>query len=57
MGHDCCGVVVEVGSGVRSLRPGPFVVGAFRLPDNTCPPCQAGVVGQQRAFLTGAQAP
>ena len=35
MGHEYCGVVVEVGSEVRTVRPGQFVVGSFVLSDNT----------------------
>ena len=37
MGHEYCGVVVEVGSEVRTVRPGQFVVGSFCISDNTCP--------------------
>ncbi|MET0313998.1 MAG: alcohol dehydrogenase catalytic domain-containing protein, partial [Hansschlegelia sp.] len=29
MGHEYCGIVEEVGSEVRSLKPGQFVVGSF----------------------------
>jgi threonine dehydrogenase-like Zn-dependent dehydrogenase len=29
MGHEYCGIVVEVGSEVRSIRPGQFVIGSF----------------------------
>jgi hypothetical protein len=59
MGHEYCGVVVEVGSEVRSVRPGQFVVGSFCLSDNTCPHCQFGFHSScvQREFMTGAQAP
>lgn len=59
MGHEYCGVVVEVGSEVRTIRPGQFVVGSFCLSDNTCPHCQFGFHSscQQREFMTGAQAP
>jgi len=35
MGHEYCGVVVEVGSEVKTVRPGQFVVGSFCLSDNT----------------------
>ena len=42
MGHEYCGVVVEVGQEVRAIRPGQFVVGSFCLSDNTCPHCQFG---------------
>jgi threonine dehydrogenase-like Zn-dependent dehydrogenase len=42
MGHEYCGIVEEVGSAVRSVRPGQFVIGSFFASDNTCPHCQAG---------------
>jgi threonine dehydrogenase-like Zn-dependent dehydrogenase len=42
MGHEYVGVVEEVGSDVRNLKPGQFVVGSFFASDNTCEICQAG---------------
>jgi threonine dehydrogenase-like Zn-dependent dehydrogenase len=42
MGHEYCGIVEEVGSGVRSIPPGQFVVGSFFASDNTCEVCRAG---------------
>jgi threonine dehydrogenase-like Zn-dependent dehydrogenase len=42
MGHEYVGVVEEVGSDVRDVRPGQFVVGSFFASDNTCEICQAG---------------
>ena len=59
MGHEYCGIVVEVGSEVKSIRPGQFVVGSFCISDNTCPHCQYGFQSscEQREFMTGAQAP
>ncbi len=59
MGHEYCGVVVEVGSDVRTIRPGQFVVGSFCLSDNTCPHCKFGFQSscEQREFMAGAQAP
>jgi len=59
MGHEYCGVVVEVGSEVRTVRPGQFVVGSFCLSDNTCPHCRHGFQSscEQREFMSGAQAP
>jgi threonine dehydrogenase-like Zn-dependent dehydrogenase len=42
MGHEYVGIVEEVGSGVRSLEPGQFVVGSFFASDNTCEICQVG---------------
>ena len=59
MGHEYCGVVVEVGSAVKTVRPGQFVVGSFCISDNTCPHCRFGFQSscEQREFMTGAQAP
>lgn len=59
MGHEYCGVVVEVGSAVSSVKPGQFVVGSFCISDNTCPHCRYGFQSscEQREFMTGAQAP
>lgn len=59
MGHEYCGVVVEVGSAVTTVKPGQFVVGSFCLSDNTCPHCQFGFQSScvQRKFMSGAQAP
>ena len=59
MGHEYCGVVEEVGSAVRTVKPGQFVVGSFCISDNTCPHCRRGFQSscQQREFMTGAQAP
>jgi threonine dehydrogenase-like Zn-dependent dehydrogenase len=42
IGHECVGIVEEVGSAVRSFRPGDFVVVPFDHCDNTCPHCQFG---------------
>jgi hypothetical protein len=59
MGHEYCGVVVEVGSEVKTVRPGQFVVGSFCISDNTCPHCRFGFPSscEQREFMSGAQAP
>lgn len=59
MGHEYCGIVEEVGSAVRNVRPGQFVVGSFCLSDNTCPHCRFGFQSscEQRQFMSGAQAP
>jgi threonine dehydrogenase-like Zn-dependent dehydrogenase len=58
MGHEYCGVVVEVGGAVKSVKPGQFVVGSFCISDNTCPHCRHGFQSscEQREFMTGAQA-
>jgi threonine dehydrogenase-like Zn-dependent dehydrogenase len=42
MGHEYVGVVEQVGSDVRIIKPGQFVVGSFFASDNTCEICQAG---------------
>src|SRR3954447_14566841 len=42
MGHEYVGVVEEVGSHVRNIRVGDFVVGSFWASDNTCEICKAG---------------
>jgi len=59
MGHEYCGLVVEVGRDVKTVRPGQFVVGSFCISDNTCPHCRFGFQSScvQREFMTGAQAP
>src|SRR6266481_2912761 len=59
MGHEYCGIVEEVGSAVRSVEPGQFVIGSFFASDNTCPNCQFGYQTscQHREFVGGAQAP
>ena len=58
MGHEYCGVVVEVGADVKTIRPGQFVVGSFCISDNTCPHCRHGFQSscEQREFMSGAQA-
>src|SRR5438105_11874649 len=59
MGHEYCGIVEEVGSGVRSVKPGQFVIGSFATSDNVCPNCQYGYQSScmHREFITRAQAP
>ena len=59
MGHEYCGVVEEVGSSVRSVKPGQFVIGSFATSDNTCPHCQFGYQSScvNREFMSTAQAP
>jgi threonine dehydrogenase-like Zn-dependent dehydrogenase len=42
MGHEYIGIVEEVGSEVRNIKPGQFVIGSFFACDNTCPVCRAG---------------
>ena len=59
MGHEYCGIVEEVGSAVKSIRPGQFVIGSFFASDNICPTCQIGYQSscQHRELVSGAQAP
>jgi threonine dehydrogenase-like Zn-dependent dehydrogenase len=59
MGHEYCGFVEEVGSAVKSVRPGQFVVGSFATSDNTCVHCQHGYQSScvNREFMLRAQAP
>jgi threonine dehydrogenase-like Zn-dependent dehydrogenase len=59
MGHEYCGVVEQVGSAVKSIGPGQFVIGSFFASDNTCPHCHAGYQTscQRKEFVGGAQAP
>jgi threonine dehydrogenase-like Zn-dependent dehydrogenase len=61
MGHEYCGVVEEVGSEVKTLEVGDFVVGSFVISDNTCEICRAGyqskcVHGEFVAQTIGTQA-
>jgi threonine dehydrogenase-like Zn-dependent dehydrogenase len=58
MGHEYCGVVEEVGSAVKTVKPGQFVVGSFFASDNTCVHCHFGYQTscQHREFVGGAQA-
>jgi threonine dehydrogenase-like Zn-dependent dehydrogenase len=59
MGHEYCGIVEEVGSEVKHIKPGQFVVGSFFASDNTCPNCQFGYQSScmHRQGVGGAQAP
>lgn len=59
MGHEYCGVVAAVGSAVKNVKVGQFVVGSFCLSDNTCPHCKFGYPSscEKRVFMSGAQAP
>jgi len=55
MGHEYVGVVEEVGSDVRNVKPGQFVVGSFFASDNTCEICRAGYQSRcVHAELVGA---
>ena len=59
MGHEYCGIVEEVGSAVKTVKAGQFVIGSFCISDKTCPNCRAGYQSgcQNLEFMTGAQAP
>jgi threonine dehydrogenase-like Zn-dependent dehydrogenase len=59
MGHEYCGIVEEVGSAVRSIKPGQFVIGSFATSDNVCPTCRYGYQSScnHREFISRAQAP
>jgi threonine dehydrogenase-like Zn-dependent dehydrogenase len=52
-------VITDVGSAVRTVRPGQFVIGSFFASDNTCPNCANGYQSscQHREPVRGAQAP
>ncbi|MEN2742433.1 alcohol dehydrogenase catalytic domain-containing protein [Microbacterium sp. X-17] len=43
MGHELIAVVEEVGSEVRTIKPGDFVVVPFAFQDNTCVFCREGM--------------
>lgn len=57
IGHEIVGVVEEVGSEVRSFRPGDFVLAPFVHCDNTCPHCRAGITSacERQGFTKGGQ--
>src|SRR6266478_105982 len=59
MGHEYCGIVEDVGSAVKNIKPGQFVIGSFATSDNTCPNCQLGYQSscQHREWISTAQAP
>jgi len=59
MGHEYCGIVEEVGSAVKSIKAGQFVIGSLFASDNTCPNCQIGYQSscKNREFVSTAQAP
>ena len=59
MGHEYCGIVEEIGSAVKSVKPGQFVIGSFATSDNTCPNCAYGYQSScmHREFMNRAQAP
>jgi threonine dehydrogenase-like Zn-dependent dehydrogenase len=60
MGHEYAGIVQQVGSEVRTIEPGQFVVGSFFASDNTCEICRAGYhsscINRKPVGAEGAQA-
>ena len=42
IGHEYVGVVEEIGSAVRTVKPGDFVVGPFVASGDNCPVCESG---------------
>src|SRR2546428_7959356 len=58
MGHEYCGIVEDVGSAVKTVKPGQFVIGSFATSDNTCPNCQYGYQSscEHREWISTAQA-
>jgi threonine dehydrogenase-like Zn-dependent dehydrogenase len=58
IGHECVGVVEEVGSAVTTVRPGDFVIVPFCHSDNTCAHCLAGVTSActHQGFTVSGQA-
>jgi threonine dehydrogenase-like Zn-dependent dehydrogenase len=58
IGHECVGIVEEVGSDVRSFRPGDFVIVPFCHCDNACPHCLFGAqsVCENLGFTESGQA-
>ena len=61
MGHEYCGIVEDVGSAVKSVRRGQFVVGSFFASDNSCAICKDGYQSRcthaEPIGAGGAQAP
>ena len=50
IGHECIGVVEEIGAEVRDFKAGDYVIVPFCHCDNTCANCQAGA---QSACVNG----
>lgn len=42
-GHECAGVVEEVGPGCTKIKKGDHVVGTWMIPCGTCPQCRRGM--------------
>jgi threonine dehydrogenase-like Zn-dependent dehydrogenase len=58
MGHEYCGIVEQVGSEVKNVKPGQFVVGSFAASCGKCAACQIGYYSgcYEREFFSTAQA-
>jgi threonine dehydrogenase-like Zn-dependent dehydrogenase len=58
IGHECVGVIEEVGSAVQNFAPGDFVIVPFDHADNTCAHCQVGMhsVCDHLGFTVSGQA-
>ncbi len=58
IGHECVGVIEEVGKEVRAFKPGDFVIVPFVHADNTCPHCVAGMTSacRHQGFTASGQA-
>lgn len=58
IGHEACGIVVEVGGEVTTVKPGDFVIASFYSCDGTCAHCLAGFssVCAQLDWMDGCQA-
>ncbi len=58
IGHECVGIVEEVGAAVTSFRPGDFVIVPFDHCDNTCVHCLHGMQSacQNLGFTLSGQA-
>ncbi|MDO4821951.1 MAG: zinc-dependent alcohol dehydrogenase family protein [Rothia sp. (in: high G+C Gram-positive bacteria)] len=58
MGHEYVGIVETVGSEVRDIKAGDYVVGSFCISDNTCEICADGYPSRcvHGDFVSGAQA-
>ena len=56
-GHECAGVVEEVGPGCTKVKKGDHVVGTWMVPCGECPQCRRGMgnicTGTFKYFLEG----
>jgi threonine dehydrogenase-like Zn-dependent dehydrogenase len=54
VGHEFVAEIVEVGDGVRSLRPGQKVIAPFQISCGTCAYCRRGLTGNCTSVPPGA---